>query len=387
MFVILSLLLVIVDPATYVGNIYGRVTDSADCPVSGARIEVFDSERLVRSGRSDERGEFLINSVPAPYDGRDYTIRVADLAPIHARVLPGAVMALEIVAQIGGKMEWRYRHETPVRTPAPHRDDANYTRSIFATREGLVGGTTANGHVIVPNDRFAALPSRRALSTNFGAERQVRVSYRGRTTIVPVWDIGPWNIHDDYWSPTIIRETFKDLPRGKPEAQAAFLEGYNGGLDERGRVVRTPAGIDLADGTFWIDLALIANDWVDVEYLWLDSVGPTVTALIASPNPVATSTTITLDATVTDDSPIAGAEFFVDKIGPDGSGIPATAADGAFDSPVENARASLATSDWLVGATHTIYAHAQDVYGNWGPAVGTVVTVVQPPSKRRAVRR
>jgi hypothetical protein len=35
---------------------------------------------------------------------------------------------------------------------------------IFATREGLVGGTTANGHVVTDNDQFVALPSRRALA-------------------------------------------------------------------------------------------------------------------------------------------------------------------------------------------------------------------------------
>ena len=33
------------------------------------------------------------------------------------------------------------------------------TVTVWATREGLVGGTTANGHVIVEHDRFVALPS------------------------------------------------------------------------------------------------------------------------------------------------------------------------------------------------------------------------------------
>ncbi len=35
---------------------------------------------------------------------------------------------------------------------------------VFATREGLAGFTTANGHVIAERDHFVALPSRRALS-------------------------------------------------------------------------------------------------------------------------------------------------------------------------------------------------------------------------------
>src|SRR5947208_4535106 len=49
-------------------------------------------------------------------------------------------------------------------TPRTARD-AELSYEIFATREGLVGGHTASGHVIVANDHFVALPSRRGLST------------------------------------------------------------------------------------------------------------------------------------------------------------------------------------------------------------------------------
>ena len=72
---------------------------------------------------------------------------------------------------------------------------------IFATREGLVGGTTANGHVITPHDRFVALPSRRALSPNGSSDYSVRIcAPNGRCAFAPVWDVGPWNIKDDYWN-------------------------------------------------------------------------------------------------------------------------------------------------------------------------------------------
>ena len=67
----------------------------------------------------------------------------------------------------------------------------------------------------------------------------------------PVWDVGPWNTKDDYWNPSATREMWKDLPQGKPEAQAAYQNGYNGGKDQFGRTVANPAGIDLADGVFW----------------------------------------------------------------------------------------------------------------------------------------
>ncbi len=147
---------------------------------------------------------------------------------------------------------------------------ASLTYTIFATREGLVGGTTANGHIIKSNDRFVALPSRRALASNGGTEYMVRLYYpkTGKTATVPVWDVGPWNTHDDYWNPSTIREMWRDLPQGKPEARAAKLEGYNGGKDEFGRTVISPNGIDIADGTFWYDLGMTDNDWVEVTYLW-----------------------------------------------------------------------------------------------------------------------
>ncbi|MFG2902639.1 hypothetical protein ACGFZH_36855 [Streptomyces zaomyceticus] len=142
-----------------------------------------------------------------------------------------------------------------------------FSARVFATREGLVGGTTANGHVIVPNDHFVALPSRRGLSPKGSAQYSVRVCGPARCETAPVWDVGPWNTHDDYWNPSSIRETFKDLPQGKPEAQAAYENGYHGGLDEFGRRVLNPAGIDLADGTFY-NVGLNNNGWVTVTYLW-----------------------------------------------------------------------------------------------------------------------
>jgi hypothetical protein len=83
-----------------------------------------------------------------------------------------------------------------------------------------------------------------------------------------VWDLGPWNTRDDYWSTPDTRENYGDLPRGVPEAQAAVLDRYRGGHDGAGRGVSNPAGIDLADGTYTDDLGLRGNSWVQVTYLW-----------------------------------------------------------------------------------------------------------------------
>jgi hypothetical protein len=151
---------------------------------------------------------------------------------------------------------------------------AGLSYRVYATREGLVGGTTANGHVIASRDHFVALPSRRGLSAKGTGTYSVRVcASNGRCEWAPVWDVGPWNTTDDYWNPASTRQSWKDLPQGKPEAQAAYENGYNGGKDQFGRAVANPAGIDLADGTFWDGLKLTTNSWVTATYQWTGS-GP-----------------------------------------------------------------------------------------------------------------
>ena len=163
-------------------------------------------------------------------------------------------------------------------TPSTRHDvgttAAGLSYRVYATREGLVGGTTANGHVITSRDHFVALPSRRGLAAKGSGAYSVRVcAANGRCEWAPVWDVGPWNTKDDYWNPSATREMWKDLPQGKPEAQAAYENGYNGGKDQFGRAVANPAGVDLADGTFWDGLKLTTNSWVTVTYQWTGS-GP-----------------------------------------------------------------------------------------------------------------
>ncbi|MEU4364075.1 hypothetical protein [Promicromonospora sp. NPDC023987] len=144
---------------------------------------------------------------------------------------------------------------------------------VFATREGLVGGTTANGHVIKKRDHFVALPSRRGLSAKDSGSYSVRVCAEstGRCAYAPVWDVGPWNTTDDYWNGAETRQSWADLPQGRPQAQSAYQDGYNGGRDGFGRRVANPAGIDLGDGTFWEGVGLTDNAWTTVTYLWTGS--------------------------------------------------------------------------------------------------------------------
>jgi hypothetical protein len=151
---------------------------------------------------------------------------------------------------------------------------------VFATREGLAGATTANGHVIHERDHFVALPSRRGLAPRGSGDYTVKIcAANGRCEWAPVWDVGPWNTTDDYWSPAGDRQSWPDLPQGTPEAQAAHDQGYHGGQDQFGRPVGNSAGIDLADGTFWDGLGLQDNSWVTVTYLWTDDGTPAIVRL------------------------------------------------------------------------------------------------------------
>ncbi|MGH3853715.1 MAG: hypothetical protein ACRDR6_09470 [Pseudonocardiaceae bacterium] len=148
---------------------------------------------------------------------------------------------------------------------------------VFATREGLVGHRTANGHVIHERDHFVALPSRRGLSPLDSGDYTVKIcASSGRCEWAPVWDVGPWNTTDDYWNPPEARQSWPDLPQGQPQAQAAYEDAYHDGVDQFNREVLNPAGIDLADGTFWDGLGLRDNSWVTVTYLWTDGAPPAI---------------------------------------------------------------------------------------------------------------
>jgi len=109
----------------------------------------------------------------------------------------------------------------------------------------MVGSMTSSRTIIRPGDRFVALPDRHALG------RDVEIRYRDRVVVVPVLDVGPWNVDDPYWD---------------HDARPA---------SERGRgAYRTPvnhAGIDLSDAVF-AELGLSDNDYVDWRFVHRDYV-------------------------------------------------------------------------------------------------------------------
>jgi hypothetical protein len=135
-----------------------------------------------------------------------------------------------VLVVLAGLAAWQLRE---ARRPGPWQ-------RVFATREGLIGGMTSTGHVIQTDSMFVALPHPSAL------RRLVEVRYRERVVVVPVLDVGPWNIADAYWE----REV-------RPAA-------------EQGRgTYRTPvnrAGIDLSDAVF-AALGLPDNDEVQWRFV------------------------------------------------------------------------------------------------------------------------
>jgi len=82
---------------------------------------------------------------------------------------------------------------------------------------------------------------------------------------VLIREVGPWNIDDNYWDSA--RRLFGDLPLGKPEAEAAYYDGYNGGKDQYGRTVTVPCAVDLTPAVAAdLGLAYLQNAWITVYY-------------------------------------------------------------------------------------------------------------------------
>jgi hypothetical protein len=107
----------------------------------------------------------------------------------------------------------------------------------------------------------------------YGLNYSVAISYEGNLVVALVGESGPWNVDDNYWakaSDPQPRRMFADLPLGVPEAQAAYFDGYNGGLDQFGRVVTSPVAIDISRALA-ADLGLgPGNNKVTVSFLWTE---------------------------------------------------------------------------------------------------------------------
>ncbi len=121
----------------------------------------------------------------------------------------------------------------------------------------------------------------------------------------------------------------------------------------------------------------------------IDNSGPATSALQLRPNPnngalpySPSFQSVRLDATFTEPgagpitSNVVNAEFFIDTVGANGTGILITPSDGSFNSASENGYSyiPLLTINTLSNGNHVFSVHAKDAVGNWGPF--TTITLV-----------
>ncbi len=105
--------------------------------------------------------------------------------------------------------------------------------------------------------------------------------------------------------------------------------------------------------------------------------GPVITSAYADPNPTNGATATTIYAVMTDSNNIAGAEYFIDVQGVNGTGISMEPADAGFDSPDETAYSIIDIDGlgWLPGEVHTLYIHGLDESNDWGVFSQVVIYV------------
>lgn len=219
------------------------------------------------------------------------------------------------------------------------------TFAVTATREGLVGFTTSNGHVIVEDDHFVSLPACTQSSCPWltpggstyvaacGDNCYVRVTNpaTGVCSVAPVWDRGPWFINDNWWDPADKRvlnnrsATINYLAQGFPGAVAAsngmdvgFGLDNGKGISDKGYRMVSYAVIDLADGT-WVDLGFAMAEGkreIVATMLWQTGEDHTVAAAACGQGPKTPVVSITK------------------KSGPSGTVLNVTGANLAANKPV-----------------------------------------------------
>lgn len=185
---------------------------------------------------------------------------------------------------------------------------------ITATREGLVGGTTSSGHVIVEDDHFVSLPACTATSCPWltpgvrhdtwglrvecGSRCYVRVKNvaTGACSVAPIYDVGPWFTNDNWWDPaskrilntlpttkTILPQAYTGADAARDGKDVGYGRAPSGiGISNKGYEVGNRASLDIADGT-WVDLGFpmaagIASNGIIATMLWQSGENPVTAA-------------------------------------------------------------------------------------------------------------
>jgi hypothetical protein len=142
----------------------------------------------------------------------------------------------------------------------------------------------------------------------------------------------------------------------------------------------------LLQETGFVDLVLDSSGNQRISDLYLasgDHVGPIASNVMVDDTshafiPEGTeSITLTaeLDDTISGNSNIQVAEYFVDTDPGYGAGTALEPSDGLFDSPYEEVNATVNTSLWTEGSIHILYVRGQDSAGNWGTTYSALVEI------------
>jgi hypothetical protein len=84
------------------------------------------------------------------------------------------------------------------------------------------------------------------------------------------------------------------------------------------------------------------------------------------------------DDTTTGFNQISDCEYFIDTVGTSGNGYKLTPTDGSFNRQIESCLATLSTASLSTGV-HTVFVHARDSQGNWGPYAQANFTIDSTP--------
>jgi subtilisin/minor extracellular protease Epr len=109
-----------------------------------------------------------------------------------------------------------------------------------------------------------------------------------------------------------------------------------------------------------------------------DTIEPMTSNVSVDPDPTNGADSVTLTADIDDsttgNSDIAEAEYFIDTVGANGTGMSMNPSDGAFDSATEGATSDIDVSGWAAGS-YILHIHGNDSAGNWGATEQVVLEV------------
>ena len=209
--------------------------------------EYAESELVVESGAGLPAAEVRERIAASDYDERVRQAVARTKATIEA-ILP-AHLRSQLQVWVNAKWQQEVQEFNAEATSTLQAASGGKNFRVFATQ--YRGYTRYE----------VALPHRKL---KFRGGYRIRIRNGGHRIRVPIKEVGPWNVHDNYWDSR--RDMWKNLPRGLPEAQAAYYNNYNRGRDEFGRKVLNPAGVDLTPrAARKLGLRKYQNAWVSLS--------------------------------------------------------------------------------------------------------------------------